>query len=677
MDNGKKFALRMAALMLCLFTVSAALSSCGFFADSYLENNTGIAVKTQGKTEKTYPETTLEGIPDTTLQGEGTNLPETEKTPTTTAHEATRAPETTKAPETTTPETTLPPEQLDNIPDDVQNHVYLTYKNNGRCEELIGNVKVTVVLISDEVSTWNSAAESELSKSLSSQEKSIEEIAASYGKKLDITFNYIGAKVTGDAAAGDYSEGWINAAANSIGYESIKSMQKELDSKNSADSNPILFALNKTGRAYANYSTGKTGCEYLVVFSSDYSSFNHELYHVYGARDFYYPNEVAELASTYLSDSIMSNGDVTDPLTAFIIGWDDEIDAEAYEFLKKTSHLTKEYLDEANKAQSVTGYVTEHKLDYGTYTGYLERGVPTGEGTLWHNDGTILSGTFLSGNLNGKGKSIYASGDSYEGDWVNGVRTGQGKYTWANGSMYVGDFVNGECTGKGTYTWANGDVYVGDFVSGKRTGKGTYTWANGNVYVGDFVNSEQEGQGTITRIDGSSYTGSFIAGRYDGFGTAVFAGGNSYEGYWSSGVIHGKGTYTWVDGGEYTGDFYNGQMHGTGKQKYSNGSIYEGNFSEGKRHGTGTMVYADGDTYTGGWNMGNPHGNGTYTYAGGNRYTGEWQNGTITGYGKFVWTTGESYEGNWVNGKRHGYGKYINKNGKVYAGEWVNDVFQN
>jgi fused signal recognition particle receptor len=45
MDNGKKFSLRMAALMLCLFTVSAALSSCGFFADSYLENNTG----------KTYP----------------------------------------------------------------------------------------------------------------------------------------------------------------------------------------------------------------------------------------------------------------------------------------------------------------------------------------------------------------------------------------------------------------------------------------------------------------------------------------------------------------------------------------------------------------------------------------------------------------------------------------------
>ena len=227
MDNGKRFALRMAALMLCLFTVSAALSSCGFFADSYLASNTGIAAKTQGKSENPSPETTVELIPETTLWEGTTELTETEKAPETTKAPATTAPETTKAPDTTTPETTLSPEQLDNIPDDVQHHVYLTHKNTGRCEELIGKVSITVVMVSDDVSVWNDAALNALSSSLSSQEKDIEKLAETYGKKLDITFSYLGAKVAGNAAAGDYSEDWINAATQSIGYAKGARRQKQ------------------------------------------------------------------------------------------------------------------------------------------------------------------------------------------------------------------------------------------------------------------------------------------------------------------------------------------------------------------------------------------------------------------------------------------------------------------
>ena len=169
MNNGKRFALRIAALMLCLFTVSASLSSCGFFADSYLENNSWTEKNVQTKAEKTRAEATT---------GEEEPTPEVPEEETTAkpAPETTSSPATTAKPETTSaPETTLSPEQLDNIPDDVQTNVYLSYKNGGRCAELVGKVNLTVFMVSDDVSVWKDADISELSASLKVQEKQIEE----------------------------------------------------------------------------------------------------------------------------------------------------------------------------------------------------------------------------------------------------------------------------------------------------------------------------------------------------------------------------------------------------------------------------------------------------------------------------------------------------------------------
>ena len=211
MNNGKRFAIRIAALMLCLMTVSASLSSCGFFADSYLENNAWTEGKVTTKSENTRAETTAT---EEETEVEIIESPETTKTP-----DTTKAPETTKEPETTSaPETTLSPEQLDNIPDDVQKNVYLSHMNSGRCEMLIGKVNLTVIMVSDDVSVWNEAAIGELSSSLKLQEKQIEELAASYGKVLDITFSFLGSKIAGDAAAG----GFINEFARPGGDEGTR-----------------------------------------------------------------------------------------------------------------------------------------------------------------------------------------------------------------------------------------------------------------------------------------------------------------------------------------------------------------------------------------------------------------------------------------------------------------------
>lgn len=669
MNNGKRFAIRIAALMLCLMTVSASLSSCGFFADSYLENNAWTEGKVATKSENTRAETTA--TEEETIV-EIIESPETTKTP-----DTTKAPETTKEPETTSaPETTLSPEQLDNIPDDVQENVYLSHMNSGRCEMLIGKVNLTVIMVSDDVSVWNEAAIGELSSSLKLQEKQIEELAASYGKVLDITFSFLGSKIAGDAAAGEHSTDWINEAAKSVGYSSINSMQTDLDSRSGADSNPVLFALNKAGRAYAQQRSSTLSAEYFVLFSSDYSAFNHELYHLYGAYDYYYPTEVKELADTYLKDSIMQAGKITDPLTAFVIGWDDEMDAEAYDFLKKTAHITQSYLNTENSKQMKTGEVTGHDLGYGIYTGYLERGVPDGYGELTYTSGDSYKGYFDGGRYHGEGTYTWVSGNVFVGNWEQGKRTGYGVTTFAEGTVYEGNWENDTYNGHGKMTWPDGAYYEGNYKDGNRHGKGSYYFANGNVYIGDWVEGERTGKGTLTWASGDMYVGDFVLGQFEGKGVYTSAEGYKYDGSWKEGKRNGYGVATWADGGRYEGNWLNDQLHGQGKQKYSNGTVYEGNYSEGKQNGQGTMVYANGDVYSGEWKDGKFNGTGRYIYARGHEYYGEWSNSTYSGQGYMKWADGSSYEGQWKNSQRHGYGKYVNQYGQVFEGQWKNDVFQ-
>lgn len=653
MNNGKKFALRITALMLCLFTFSAALSSCGFFTESYIANYTEKPSKTQEKIEIDTPQTTAR-------EPESIYVPETTSKP-----QTTKAPETTAAPETT-----------DNIPDVVQSNVYLSMINKGRCEQLLGDVVITVIMLSDDVSTWNNTAQSELSAELSKQEKAMEKTAAEYGKRLDITFSYLSAKVSGDAAAGEYSKSWVESALANAGLGSIKEAQKTLDAKNGADSNPIVFALNKAGRAYAQQQSSQNSTEYAVVFSTDLTSFTHELFHIYGAEDFYYPALVKELADNYLADSVMNSGEKTDPLTAFIIGWDDEMDAEALEFLEQTNHLTKAYLDAENEKQSVTGNVTAFQLSYGVYTGNLERGTPDGYGEIVYADGGSYKGTFDGGSLHGKGTYTWTDGSSYEGDWVYGERTGEGTYTWPNGNRFVGKWVEGKRTGEGTLTFADGTVYKGNWENDTYNGKGKMTWSDGSYYEGDYKDGERHGKGTYHYANGNLYVGDWVKGERVGQGTFTYAGGTVYVGSFVGGQFSGKGKMTWSDGTYYEGDYKDGNREGQGTYTSPNGFKYTGAWKGDKYHGYGEAKYTDGGSYKGNFANGSRHGEGTYTYPAGHVYTGQWAEGARTGYGKMTWSDKSSYDGYWQNNKRHGYGKYVNAYGTVFEGQWQNDVFQ-
>ena len=537
-NTQKKFAMRMAVLLLCLLVFASALSSCGYFTEQFLEeyagdytpydpydylylddNKTDVTLRIPGETK-----------PPWTIRPTTTKSPETTRTPVTTTPVTTRKPQTTKAPETTRkPQTTTPvttrkpqttvPETTGNIPSEFKDHVYLAMKNSGRCDELLGNVLVTVILVKDSESSWTSSEISDLKKEFVQHKKDLEASAAKYGKKLDISFTYINATYSGKISSGDSPEVWQEAVSKNAGFSSLNQAQAELDKSNDYDTNPIIFIVDKPGRPYASWNTSQNATERISLFD-DAGAFKHELCHLFGAQDYYYPKDIEALATKHIPNSLMGNGDEIDALTAFCIGWDDKLDQNAYDFLAATSYVTWDYLNSENEKQQTTGNVTNFELSYGIYTGYLDRGVPSGKGSIKYNNGNSYDGYFVNGNLHGKGV-----------------------FRWADGVVYDGDWVNGNKTGKGTMTWADGDVYTGDWVNNERTGKGVLIWANGDRYEGDFVNGNREGQGTYTGDSGSSYQGEWKNNQRHGYGKYTWAGGASYEGYWQNGNRHGYGKY--------------------------------------------------------------------------------------------------------------------------------------
>ncbi|MBQ2785650.1 MAG: PDZ domain-containing protein [Oscillospiraceae bacterium] len=551
-------------------------------------------------------------------------------------------------PSGTMPPVTTPPavDWLSSVPAELRSHVYLDSRGKGYCETLTGNVVVTVIFVSDPDAGWSDGEIENAKAQFQTIADRIIADAVNYGAQVNLSLQYK-AVSTSVKIVDNETDDWAASALAAAGLPTLKDSNPTLETTYRVDAAPVIFIANHGGRAFAssNYQS-----EYAILYQ-DTHAFYHELNHIFGAKDFYYPADVKTLTETYLPNSIMVNSSqgVMDDFTAYLIGWTDTLTDNALAFLKETAYLTKEYLAAEHEKETYTGYVTDFTYGGGSYTGYLVRGVHHGQGKWIRDDGTVWEGTFNHGSFTGKGNIIYSNGNTYDGEWVDGRWHGTGTYKWANGGIYTGAYVNGERTGQGIMVYSDGDIYEGDWVDGNRHGKGTYKWIEGNSYTGDFVENERTGQGTWTGSTGNTYTGGFLNGNF-----------------------HGQGTYKWATGGSYTGGYDNGMCSGQGTMVYSDGAVYVGQWSDGKRSGQGTIQYADGSSYVGQWADGKRSGQGTLSYANGNVYTGHWVNDTWNGEGTFTWTSGDKYTGTFVDGKRHGYGIYYFPSGNRYEGNWVN-----
>ncbi len=444
------------------------------------------------------------------------------------------------------------------VPAELRDNFFLGQKEMGCCKTLSGNVAVTVVMVSDSVGQWDAESEANLKTALKSAGQDIIADAAACNTELSLSFHYYNAAMTGDVCNGKNNDGWQDDALQKAGLPPLDDLHNYLIEKYDSKEAPVVFVFNKTGRSFAR--SGKN--EYFILYAEkNFKAFQHELSHVFGAKDYYYPEAVKTLASKLFTDSIMSDGETVDSFTAYLIGWSNTISVETLQFLMSTKEITAEQMKEANEDELFTGYGTK-EMNAGTYTGDLLRGECHGSGTMQYDNGGWYSGGWSHGAMsgNGTGKLVYDNG-VYEGEFLDGKRHGQGTYTYANGGWYKGQWKEGSQSGYGTgkSVYDNG-VYEGEFYNGKRHGQGTYTWSNGGWITGNWSNGEQVGAGRGKKIHDNGV----------------------YEGEFYNGNRHGQGTYAWSNGNKYTGQWANGEMSGYGTYTYANGKVRTGNWSNGK-----------------------------------------------------------------------------------------------
>lgn len=197
------------------------------------------------------------------------------------------------------------------------------------------------VYYTDSVGQWDAESVSQLQTTLQASGQDIIAEAAAYQVDLSFSFHYYNAQMTGDICSGDYSNDWQDPALKSAGLPSLNQLHNYLVQTHSAKEAPVVFVFNKTGRAYASNGAN----EFFVLFAKEKNnSFQHELSHVFGEKDYYYPAEVKTLASGCFSDSVMNKGKTADSLTAYLIGWTDTVTDNALQFLQSTNSLTSEYM---------------------------------------------------------------------------------------------------------------------------------------------------------------------------------------------------------------------------------------------------------------------------------------------------------------------------------------------
>lgn len=440
----------------------------------------------------------------------------------------------------------FPTDRLPNMPRELWNNVFLFSKNNGVCEALTGDVLITVVAVDDPAGTWTDENIAEQKKLYEAQARVLESEASRYGVQLDISFNYLRGSVDTSFDRDNYGK-WRNNALRSAGLSLIGAPSNNLKKQYGVDEAPVILAMSYEGRAFADRGQGMMA-EYVYLYNSG-ESLAHELLHIYGAEDYYYPDEVTALAEKYFPGSIMQDSDNTkvDSLTAYLVGWTDNISTEADSFIRETMELTSEYISSERAKETLTGYGTKEDSD-GVYTGDLVAGIRHGKGKMVWKSGNSYEGEWVNGKMHGKGLYLKSNGDSYNGDWVENKITGYGIYSFAGGDVYEGEFVDAETHGYGKYKFASGAVYEGQSVHGERHGYGKYTFADGTVYEGDFAHDKICGKGKMTYTVGDVYEGEFADDTKNGYGVYRYSVGAVYEGYWLNGNKHGQGKMTHPDG---------------------------------------------------------------------------------------------------------------------------------
>ena len=224
----------------------------------------------------------------------------------------------------------------------------LDAKNSGNCKILTGRIMFYMFYVSDPYNSWTKASATAASKDC---EWSIQKIKKE--AKRDKVF--LQCLVHEEHVMNDRVMKNVNAAecqeqiARKLGNCSMSEFSNQMERKYAVNSIVYVYLLNRSGRSFAMPTIGQSSnAEKVVLFPPYRPSFIHEVMHLYGAADYYYPERLKSVAQRIFPRSVMltaSEYGEIDEMTRYLIGWHLQPTDKARMFMSETNTITR---DEVN-----------------------------------------------------------------------------------------------------------------------------------------------------------------------------------------------------------------------------------------------------------------------------------------------------------------------------------------
>lgn len=423
-----------------------------------------------------------------------------------------------------------------------KDHLFLRGRCSGSSVFMRGEVAYAVVFVNETRSVWNPEATEHAKKIINAAFSEMEKQAKAYKTKLRFRPHYLTVSID-CAVSREKGNNFEDALLKALNISNLADYVSKLKQRLRTDEGAVMFCINKNDRSYARRDTdeGKFSYGERAVCFFDFTDEDrenihtvcHETAHEFGANDYYYPDVVKKAAIKNFKESIMMSDLTFDSLTAYLIGWTDELDSAAVGFLEDTKMVTKEYLEKEHEKNTFTG-IGEETGDFYTYRGSLEFGMFQGHGVFSRKEGSRTESMWEKNRRNRyyvELKKLLKTAAAYTNRKEHGVQA----LFHSDGTVQCAEYQNDVQDGIRFVRQANGILCCGIMNDLGHCGFGQIRYLNGDIYSGEIANASPNGRGIYMYRNGASFAGTFKDGRFEGEGVYTDRKGKSRTGEWKNG----------------------------------------------------------------------------------------------------------------------------------------------
>lgn len=231
-------------------------------------------------------------------------------------------------------------------------HFYLSGRAVGSTRRLLGRVLLVTAFVDVGSSCWTDGEMRRCGEIIRRCAARLAREAGHYGRDL----SFIRTTCRGQLPAGQdfYKQSgyWADKVAKQAGFQNAGMLIIRSGEQHQADEAAFLLILHEDKRSFATMARANMAGfvpEYAVIFKNNLREhvIEHELLHLFGCQDYYYPAETKRIAEDLFPDSIMLGKTMIDPLTAYVVGWTEDLAGDARRFLDRTKHISREQVEKA------------------------------------------------------------------------------------------------------------------------------------------------------------------------------------------------------------------------------------------------------------------------------------------------------------------------------------------